>query len=128
MFMHGFLGLPLYLALGGVGVAWYVYMQRPDWAEKIKQTLWPVHALLEKKYWLDEAYQFLFAGGSRGIGRLLWNWGDRRLIDDIIINGSARTVGWFAGVARAIQSGYLFHYAIAMILGLLVLLTWFVIV
>ncbi len=125
--LHG-LGFVTLLALGGAGVAWYVYMERPDWAEKIKQTLWPVHALLERKYWLDEAYQFLFAGGSRGLGKLLWNWGDRRLIDEIIINGSARTVGWFAGVARAIQSGYLFHYAIAMILGLLVLLTWFVIV
>ncbi len=123
--LHG-LGMVTVLALGGLVVAWYLYMHRPDLATKIKGMLQPLYTLLDKKYWFDEAYQFLFAGGSRGIGKLLWNYGDRRLIDEIIINGSARTVGWFAGVARNIQSGYLFHYALAMILGLLLLLTWFV--
>jgi NADH-quinone oxidoreductase subunit L len=82
--------------------------------------------MLDKKYWFDEAYQFLFAGGSRGLGRTLWNYGDKGLIDGVIINGSARGIGWIAGVVRGIQSGYLFHYAIAMILGLLILLAWFV--
>lgn len=65
--------------------------------------------------------------GSRGLGKLFWNLGDRGLIDGLIINGSARSVGLFAGWVRNIQTGYLFHYAIAMILGLLILLTWFVI-
>ncbi len=81
----------------------------------------------QKKYGFDETYQALFAGGSRGIGNLLWSMGDKGLIDGLIINGSARSIGRFAGWVRNIQTGYLFHYAIAMILGLLVLLTWFVI-
>jgi NADH-quinone oxidoreductase subunit L len=123
--LHG-LGLVTLLAIGGAGAAWYIYMKQPELADQIKGRLEPLYKMLDKKYWFDEAYQFLFAGGSRGIGKLLWNYGDRRLIDEIIINGSAWAVGWFAGVARSIQSGYLFHYAIAMILGLLMLLTWFV--
>jgi NADH-quinone oxidoreductase subunit L len=123
--LHG-LGLVTLLAIGGAGAAWYIYMKQPELADQIKGRLEPLYKMLDKKYWFDEAYQFLFAGGSRGIGKLLWNYGDRRLIDEIIINGSAWAVGWFAGVARHIQSGYLFHYAIAMILGLLMLLTWFV--
>ena len=83
--------------------------------------------LLDKKYFFDEIYQAVFAGGSRGIGKFFWDKGDRRLIDEIIINGSANNVGRFAGLVRNIQTGYLFHYAFAMILGLLFLLTWFVI-
>ncbi len=130
--LHG-VGLVTVLAIGGAVAAWYIYMKRPELVDDIKEKMQPLyqilmalHKVLDKKYWFDEVYQFLFAGGSRGIGKLLWNYGDRRLIDEIIINGSAWAVGWFAGVARTIQSGYLFHYAIAMILGLLMLLTWFV--
>ena len=81
--------------------------------------------MLDKKYWFDEAYQFLFASGSRGIGKMFWKGGDVRVIDGIVVDGSAHTVGWFAGVVRNIQSGFLYHYAIAMILGLLVLLIWY---
>jgi NADH-quinone oxidoreductase subunit L len=86
-----------------------------------------LYRVLDHQYWFDEAYQKVFAGGSRGIGERLWSLGDRALIDGLIINGSARSVGRLAGWIRQVQTGYLFHYAIAMILGLLVLLTWFVI-
>jgi NADH-quinone oxidoreductase subunit L len=126
--LHGMTGLPFFLAMGGVFVAWFIYMKRPSIAMDIKTRFDLLYLMLDKKYWFDEIYQFVFAGGSRAIGRLLWNIGDRGIIDTIIINGSARSVGRLADWARQVQTGYLFHYAIAMILGLLLLLTWYVIV
>ena len=69
----------------------------------------------------------VLGGGSRGVGKILWFGGDRAIIDGLVVNGSAKAVGWLASVARHVQTGYLFHYAIAMILGLLVLLTVFVV-
>jgi NADH-quinone oxidoreductase subunit L len=128
MLGHFYATLPFYLAIGGLFVAWFIYMKRPEWAEKIKGLFAPVYALLDKKYFFDEIYQFVFAGGSRGIGKFFWSKGDQKLIDEIIINGSANNVGRFAAMIRNIQTGYLFHYAIAMIMGLLALLTWFVII
>lgn len=126
MIAHGFLGPALYLAFAGVVVAFFIYMKNPGIADAIKKRLEIVHLLLERKYFFDELYQFVFAGGSRGIGKLFWSVGDKGIIDGLIINGSARTVGRFADWVRNVQTGYLFHYAIAMILGLLMLLTWFV--
>ena len=127
MIAHGFMGPALYLALAGLVIAWIIYTKMPGVAESIKTRLEPLYRTLDKKYWFDEIYQFLFAGGSRGLGNALWSKGDRFIIDNVIINGSARTVVRIADWARTIQTGYLFHYAIAMILGLLLLLTWFVI-
>ncbi|MCP4285784.1 MAG: NADH-quinone oxidoreductase subunit L [Gammaproteobacteria bacterium] len=127
MIAHGFMGPALYLALAGLLVAWFIYTKKPGIAETIKTRLEPLYRMLDKKYWFDETYQFLFAGGSRGLGKMLWSKGDRFIIDSVIINGSARTVVRIADWARTVQTGYLFHYAIAMILGLLLLLTWFVI-
>ena len=128
MILHGFSGAALYLAAAGVFVAWFVYLKKPGIAGEIKGRLGFVYRMLDRKYWFDEVYQKVFAGGSRGVGEAFWRLGDRGLIDGIIINGSARNVGRLAGWMRHIQTGYLFHYAIAMILGLLILLTWFVIV
>ncbi len=124
--LHGMMEWPFFLAMAGVATAWAVYLWRPEWSERIKTALLPLYQVLDKKYGFDEFYQFLFAGGSRVIGRLLWIFGDRKLIDGLIVNGSAKSVALFAGVARHLQTGYLYHYAIAMILGLLGLLTWFV--
>ena len=112
--------------MAGLGLAFYLYMINPALAEKIKNTLAPLHKVLDKKYWFDEVYQAVFAAGSRGIGKFLWLVGDRGLIDGLAVNGSAHTVGWLASIVRHVQTGYLYHYAIAMILGLLLLLTWFV--
>jgi len=127
MVAHGFLGTPFYLAMAGVFVAWFVYMKRPEIAQDIKIRFDFIHLILDKKYFFDEFYQFLFAGGSRGIGKVLWNVGDRAIIDGLIINGSAKSVARFADWVRNAQTGMLYHYAIAMIFGLLLLLTWFVI-
>jgi NADH-quinone oxidoreductase subunit L len=126
--LHGMMGLPFLLAMAGLGVAFYLYMMNPSLAETIKTTLAPLHRVLDKKYWFDEVYQGVFAAGSRGLGKFLWLVGDRGLIDGLAVNGSAYTVGWLAAIVRHVQTGYLYHYAIAMILGLLLLLTWFLFV
>ncbi len=124
--LHGMMEPPFFLAMAGVATAWVVYLWRPELSDQIKNALLPLYKVLDRKYGFDEFYQLVFAGGARLIGRLLWIFGDRKLIDGLIINGSAKSVALFAGVARHLQTGYLYHYAIAMILGLLGLLTWFV--
>ncbi|MBW9265837.1 MAG: NADH-quinone oxidoreductase subunit L [Candidatus Thiodiazotropha sp. (ex. Lucinisca nassula)] len=126
MLAHTYASPAFYLAMAGLGLAFYIYMLNPAWADKIKSIAAPLYTLLDKKYWFDEAYQVVFAAGSRGLGKFLWLVGDRGLIDGLAVNGSAYSVGWLASVVRHLQSGYLYHYAIAMILGLLLLLTWFV--
>jgi len=125
-FFHGLFGLPTFLAAAGVGVAYWIYMKNPEIADKIKCVASPLHTLLDKKYFVDELYQAVFAGGSRMIGKVLWKAGDQTLIDGLVVNGSARSVGFIAGIIRHIQTGYLYHYAFAMILGLLLLLALFV--
>ena len=123
---HGLVAPPFWLAAAGVATAWFLYLKRPDLPEMIKERLHLLHKVLVHKYGLDDLNQFLFAGGARGVGSLLWRIGDIKLIDGLIVNGSAKAVGWFSGVIRHVQSGYLYHYAFAMIIGLLMLLGWFV--
>ena len=124
--LHGMMGVPFILAMGGLATAWFIYMKRPELADAVKEKLIVIYNILDKKYHLDEIFQYVFAGGSRGIGQILWNVGDRNIIDGFIINGSAKAVGWLSGIVRQVQTGYLHHYAFAMILGLLLLLTLFV--
>ncbi len=118
--------LAFWLALAGAITAWYFYIRRPDLLPAINQRLGLVVRVLERKYGFDDLYNVGFAGGGRSLGRALWRIGDQGLIDGLIVNGSARTVGRVAGLIRGFQSGYLFHYAFVMIIGLLVLLTIFV--
>ncbi len=124
--LHGMMQLPFLLALAGVGTAYYFTLYRPDMGDLLKQKLKFVVTVLENNYYFDKFNQFFFAGGCRKIGRLFWRVGDARIIDGLVINGSAKTVGWFSGVIRHLQTGYLYHYAIAIILGLLGMLTWLV--
>jgi NADH-quinone oxidoreductase subunit L len=126
MVLHGFLTAPFWLALAGVVTAWALYMKFTHVPALIQARLQWVHIILEQKYGFDRFNDWFFAGGSRGIGRLLWQWGDVRLIDGLLVNGSARTVGWLSSVVRHVQSGYLYHYAFAMILGLLLMFALFV--
>jgi NADH-quinone oxidoreductase subunit L len=123
---HGLLQAPFFLALAGVFVAWYCYIKRPDLPAWIADRASTVYTILVEKYGFDRFNDWFFAGGARGAGRFLWRAGDVTLIDGIMVNGSARTIGWWSGVIRHLQSGYLYHYAFAMILGLLVLLGIFV--
>jgi NADH-quinone oxidoreductase subunit L len=124
--LHGMMGLPFILAMSGLFVAWFIYVKNPSIADTIKGRFEVIYDLLEKKYGIDELYQYIFADGSRGIGKILWNLGDKTIIDGMIVNGSAKAIGAFSGIARQVQTGYLYHYAFAMILGLLVMLTLFV--
>jgi len=114
------------LAFAGIFTAWLLYIKFPGVPGKIATGLSPIYRLLENNYGFDAFNQKVFAGGTIGIGRLFWQIGDVKIIDGLIVNGSALSVRWFSGVIRQIQSGYVYHYAFAMILGLLLLLAVFV--
>jgi NADH-quinone oxidoreductase subunit L len=124
--LHAFQGVPVYLAAFGVLAAWYLYIKRPDLPGQIAARMSWLYKLLANKFYFDEIYQVLFARGSRGLGTALWRGGDVALIDGGMVNGSARVVGWLSGLLRHLQSGYLYHYAFAMIIGLSALLAWYV--
>ncbi|MCK8515918.1 NADH-quinone oxidoreductase subunit L [Methylonatrum kenyense] len=123
---HGFVTPPLYLAAAGVATAWFLYIKRPDLPPVIQSRLRPLHAVLENKYGFDDLYIKGVAGGSRALGGFFSRVTDARLIDGLLVNGTARSIGWAAGVMRRLQTGYLYHYAFVMIIGLVVMLTWFV--
>jgi NADH-quinone oxidoreductase subunit L len=124
--LHAFTGAPVYLAAAGVLGAWYLYIKRTDLPGQIATRVSGLYKLLANKFYFDEVYQAVFAGGSRGLGTALWRVGDVALIDGGMVNGSARVVGWLSGLLRHLQSGYLYHYAFAMVIGLSALLAWYV--
>ncbi|HUK03609.1 MAG TPA: NADH-quinone oxidoreductase subunit L [Burkholderiales bacterium] len=114
---HGFASPPLWLGIAGSLLAAYLYLLRPDLPKRIAIAFGPLYALVERKYGFDELYSWLFAGGARALGAGLWKGGDQRAIDGLMVNGSARLVGWFSGVARLVQSGLIYWYAFMMIFG-----------
>ena len=114
-----------YLAMAGLITAWFLYMVKPEWPARIQSKFGFVHRILDRKYGFDEFNQTVFAAGSVAVGRSLWRIGDQGVIDGALVNGSAGGVGVLAGLARKFQTGYLFHYAFAMIIGLLLMMTWF---
>jgi NADH-quinone oxidoreductase subunit L len=122
MGLHGFVSAPFFLLLAGVVLAWFFYLVRPDIPAALKQRFSGVYTLLENKYYLDRINEVVFAGGARLLGRGLWKGGDQALIDGLAVNGSARLVGWVATLSRALQSGYIYHYAFAMLVGIAVVL------
>jgi len=124
--IHAFKAPPVYLAFAGVIIAWLLYIKFPDVPEQLAKRFSLIHKILLNKYGFDDLYQYLFAGGTRGIGELLWRFGDIRVIDGFFVNGTGHTVRWISGVVRTVQSGYLYDYAFAMIIGLLFLLGVFV--
>ena len=123
MMAHALQTLPFWLASAGVATATYLYLLRPDLPAVIKRRFSLVHTILDRKYGFDELYSWLFAGGARMLGTGLWKGGDVGVIDGLFVNGSARLIGWSASVMRHFQSGYIYHYAFTMIIGILVLLT-----
>lgn len=124
--VHALQQPPVWLAFAGWAAAWFLYIKRPDLPGVIATKLSAVYQLLARKFYFDEIYQAVFARGSVALGTALWRVGDVALIDGTMVNGSARAVGWLAGVTRRLQSGYLYHYAFAMIIGLSALLAWYV--
>jgi NADH-quinone oxidoreductase subunit L len=126
MSLHSFLTAPFWLDLVGVGLAWFLYLKRPDLPAVLQARMQGLYRLLDNKYYLDRINEVVFAGGARWIGTGLWKGGDVALIDGVAVNGSARLVGWVAAASRLLQSGHIYTYAFGMIIGLLVLITLFV--
>jgi NADH-quinone oxidoreductase subunit L len=127
MSLHALVTAPFWLALGGVALAWFLYLRRPDLPAAIAARMKGLHTLLLNKYYLDEIYAFLFRDGLRSLGSFLWKVGDVKLIDGVLVNGSAWAVGQVARLSRQLQSGYLYTYAFTMLIGVLGLLVlWLV--
>ncbi len=122
--LHALTQPPFIVAMLGVATAWLFVLKRPDLGDSVRNRFSFVYRILVNKYGFDRFNEIFFAGGGRGLGRVLWRVGDAGLIDGVLVNGTARSVGWFSGVIRHFQSGYLYHYAFTMIIGLLALLSW----
>jgi NADH-quinone oxidoreductase subunit L len=123
---HAVVTLPFWLALAGVATAWWFYMHSPHIPAAIRKACSPIYTLLENKYYFDAFNEKVLAAGARWLGGGLWRFGDQKLIDGAVVNGSWKVVGWFSALARQLQSGFVYHYALSMILGVFLLLTWFV--
>jgi NADH-quinone oxidoreductase subunit L len=121
---HGLTALPFWLAVAGIATAWVLYMRRPDLPARVANFFGPAYSLVERKYGFDELYSWLLAGGARNLGKGFWRGGDLAVIDGVMVNGSARLVGWFAGVVRLLQTGLLNTYAFLILFGILSGLTW----
>jgi NADH-quinone oxidoreductase subunit L len=126
MALHGLTTAPFWLALAGVVSAWYLYLVNPALTARLKSMFQPLYTLLENKYYMDWFNENVIARGARLLGMGLWKGGDEGLIDGGMVNGSARGVAWVASVVRWFQTGYIYHYAFAMIVGVFLLMTWFV--
>jgi NADH-quinone oxidoreductase subunit L len=126
MMLHAIGTAPFWLALAGAVAAGYLYLVRPEMADVVRRKAGILVTILEDKYGFDRFNDWFFAGGARKFGTGLWRYGDVTVIDGLMVNGTAKLVGWFAGVVRFLQSGFIYHYAFLMIIGVSVLLTWFV--
>jgi NADH-quinone oxidoreductase subunit L len=124
--MHGLMGPALYLAVAGALVAWFFYLKRPDIPARLMQQFSALHTVLMNKYYFDWVNENVIARATRGLGMGFWKVGDVAIIDGGIVNGSARAVGALAALTRGLQSGYLYHYAFAMVVGLAILVGWLV--
>ncbi len=122
--VHAFAGLPVWLAGAGVAVAYVFFLQKPELATAAQRNFQWLYRILVNKYGFDAFNERVLAPAARLLGMGLWKGGDQFLIDGAVVNGSARLVGWLSSVFRYAQSGYLYHYAFAMILGLASLLMW----
>jgi NADH-quinone oxidoreductase subunit L len=124
--LHAPTTLPFWLAILGVATAWVCYIKKPEIPRQVVKKISPLYRILERKYGFDELNQWLFARGARNLGNGLWQYSDQACIDGVMVNGSARAVGWFSRIVRQVQTGYLYHYAFAMLLGLLLFITMIV--
>jgi len=123
MMVHALSTAPFWLSVAGIFTAWFLYRARTEIPEKIKQAMYPLYVLLDRKYYIDELYSWLFAGGTRTLGTVLWKYADIKLIDGFVVNGAARLVSLTSSIVRRFQTGYIYHYAFTMIVGIFVILT-----
>ena len=125
MAIHGLMTAPFWLAFAGVAAAYYCYMVNPRVPAWFYSKFKAVHTLLDNKYYMDKFNDAVFARGARLLGGGMWNVGDKMLIDGLLVNGSARVVGWISTIVRGGQTGYIYHYAFVMIIGVLATLMYF---
>jgi NADH-quinone oxidoreductase subunit L len=123
--LHSIQTWPFWLALAGVVAAWYFYLVKPAIPAALKEKFSGLHHVMEQKYFMDRFNEVVFAGGARLLGGQLWKRADQAVIDGLLVNGSTRLVAALASIMRLGQTGYLYHYAIAMILGVALMLWWF---
>lgn len=124
--LHAFVTVPFWLMVAGAVVAWYCYLINPKVPAAIQSKLKFINCILENKYFFDWIYEQIFARGSRLLGKGLWQQADRGLIDGLLVNGSAKVVGAIAAVTRRLQTGFIYHYAFAMIIGLMAAITYII--
>ena len=123
MMLHGLTATPFWLALAGAATAWFCYIAKPELPGKIRAAFALPVKILEEKYGFDRFNDWFFAAGARKLGHGLWKFGDVTIIDGIMVNGTAKLIGWFSGVARKVQTGYVYTYAFTMIIGVFAFLT-----
>jgi len=126
MAMHAFSTAPFWLALAGVVTSYYMYMINPAVPAAIKRVFHPIYVLFENKYYMDWFNENVLARGARALGTGLWKGGDQAIIEGGVVNASWKLVGCVSSWTRQLQTGYLYHYALVMILGVFLLMTWFV--
>jgi NADH-quinone oxidoreductase subunit L len=126
MAVHALSSVPLLLALSGLTLSYYMYMINPSLPAAVMNRFRPLHTLLVNKYYLDAFNENVLARGSRGLATVLWKGGDQSVIDGFVVNGSWKLVGMVSRWSRRLQTGFLYHYALVMILGMYGLITWFV--
>ena len=125
MALHGLTAPPFWLAVAGVALAYYLYIVNPALPAAIKRRVEPLYTLLENKYYMDWFNENVLARGARMLGVGLWKGGDEKVIDGTLVNGSWKLVRWASGVVRKVQTGYIYHYALAMIMGIFILISYF---
>jgi NADH-quinone oxidoreductase subunit L len=125
MAIHGLMTAPFWLALAGVAMSYWFYIVKPSIPTMIKQKLSFIYNILDNKYYMDKFNEVVFAGGARLIGGGLWNVGDKGLIDGLVVNGSAKAVSIISKLSRLLQTGFIYHYAFVMIIGVLGFLIYF---
>ena len=124
MIPHALQTLPFWMMVGGIASAWVLTLYRSKWADWIQKKFHRSNYVLESLYGFDRFNDIVFVGGIKKLGNFLWKVSDSGLIDKILVNGSARFVGFIASIVRPIQTGYVYHYAFFMIVSLLIILTW----
>jgi len=121
---HAFLSAPFWLAVAGIAAAYYCYLVNPALPARMRERMSAIYTLLDNKYYFDRFNDWFFAGGFRRVGTFFANAGDRSLIDGLMVNGSAHLVRAASAVLREMQTGRVYHYAFAMILGVFAMLVW----
>jgi len=128
LMLHAIVTVPFWMMVGGSLAAWLFSLYRKDWAKKIQERFHRTNYVLESLYGFDRLNDIVFVKGSKKLGEFLWRVSDMKIIDQILVNGSARLMRFMGSVIRPVQTGYVYHYAFFMIIGLMLVLTWVLVV